>query len=53
MHDDELMILGQEDIHLDIGSLFFGSCLECFERIIYTLGHIATMGYDFYLVIDL
>ena len=53
MHDDELMILGQEDIHLDIGSIFFGSCLECFERIFYTLGHIATMGYDFYLVIDL
>ena len=53
MHDDELMVLGQEDIHLDIGSLLLGSCLECFEGIFYTLGHIATMGYDFYLVIDL
>lgn len=53
MHDDELMVLGQEDIHFDIRSLLLGSCLECFEGIFYSLGHITTMGYEFDLVIDL
>ena len=53
MHDDELMVLGQEDIHLDIRSLHLGSCLECFEGIFYSLGHITTMGYEFDLVIYL
>ena len=53
MHDDELIVLGQKDIHFDIRSLLLGSCLEGFERIFYTLGHITTMGYEFDLVINL